>query len=139
MSRQFTVHPAASRQNAANHLTKILLQTLASRITVAMVDAHLMKHRGVDVGHVMAVFDGVETQLIGRAVHDPTLHTTAGHPAGEAVRVMVATRATDVLVTELSARRPTKFRPPDDEGFIKHPPLLEVAQKTAHRLVHFVG
>ena len=49
-----------------------------------------MQHGGVDVGDVVGVLDGVEAQLVGRAVDGPRLDARAGEPDGEAVGVVVA-------------------------------------------------
>ena len=51
----------------------------------ARVEAELVQDRGVDVGDVVAVLDGVEAELVGRAVDDAALDAAAGQPDGEAV------------------------------------------------------
>ena len=56
----------------------------------ARIEAELLQDRGVDVGDVVAIFDGVEADLVGRAVHDAPFDAAAGHPDGEAEDVMVA-------------------------------------------------
>ena len=58
-----------------------------------------MQDRGVDVGHVVAVLDGVKAQVVGRAVDDAPLEPAAGHHDRESKRVVVA------AVGPLGARR----------------------------------
>ncbi len=49
-----------------------------------------MHHRGVDVGDVVAVLDGMKADLVGGAVGDAPFDAAARHPNGKAERVMVA-------------------------------------------------
>src|SRR5436305_119995 len=44
----------------------------------------------MNVGHVMAVLDGVEADFVGGAVDNAALEAAAGHADSEAVDVMVA-------------------------------------------------
>src|SRR4051812_17482966 len=53
------------------------------------VEPELMEDGCVDVGHVVAVLDGMEADLVGRAVDDAPLHAAAGQPGGEALGVVV--------------------------------------------------
>ncbi len=48
-----------------------------------------MQNGRMHVGHVMAVFDRVEADLIGGPVDDAALDPAAGQPDREAVNVMV--------------------------------------------------
>jgi len=95
----------------------------------AGVQAELMQDRGVDVGDVMAVFDGVEAQLVGRAVGDAPLDATAGHPDREAEGMMVA------AVASLRARGAAKLGRPDHDRVVEQTTLLEVGQEPGDRLV----
>ena len=61
----------SSSDDLLNRLAKIDCQPFASGyLEPFMIDAQLVQHRGVDVGDVMPVFDGVEAQVVGRAVGD---------------------------------------------------------------------
>ena len=67
----------------------------------------------MQVGDVVAVLDGVEAELVGRAVDDAALDAAAGQPDGEAVRVMVAavgTLARRACGRTRSPRRPASRR-----------------------------
>ena len=80
-----------SRDDLRDRLAVVDLQPLAAGdLQLARIEAELVQDRGVDVGDVVAVLDGVEADLVGRAVDDAALHPAAGHPDGEAEDVMVA-------------------------------------------------
>src|SRR6185436_1874343 len=51
------------------------------------VEAHQMKHRGVEVRDVVALFDGMESELVGSPVNDAALQAAARHPDGKAIRM----------------------------------------------------
>jgi hypothetical protein len=63
---------------------------LAGDLQAAGVEPQLVQDRGVDVGDVVAVLDGVEAELVGGAVGDAALDPAAGQPDSEAERVVVA-------------------------------------------------
>ena len=46
---------------------------MAGNLEPAWVEAELVQHRGVDVGDVVAILDGVEAELVGCAVDDAPL------------------------------------------------------------------
>ena len=56
----------------------------AGDFQAAVVEAEEIEDGGVDVGDVMAVFDGVETELVGDAVRDSAFDAAAGEPCAEA-------------------------------------------------------
>ena len=87
-----------------------------------------MQDRGVDVGDVMPVLDGVEADLVGGAVDDAPLDAAAGQPGAEALRVVVA-------AVGLGARRPAELGAPDDDRLVEHPAPLEVPQQAGDRQV----
>src|SRR5204863_2299163 len=86
----------------------------------ARVEAQLVQDGRVDVGDVVAVFDGVEAYLIGAAMNYAALDAAAGHPDGEAIGVVVAP------VGALAAGGTSEFGGPDDEGVVEHAAALEV-------------
>ena len=91
-----------------------------------------MQHGGVDVGDVVAVLDGVEAELVGRAVDDAALDAAAGHPDGEAERMVVA-----AVGLFLRPGRAAELGGPDDDRLIEQAALLQVAQQARDRLVDF--
>ena len=55
-----------------------------------VVDAHLVQDRRLQVVDVDGVFHGVHAEFVALAVSEAGLHAAAGHPGGEAARMMVA-------------------------------------------------
>src|SRR5579883_3552319 len=85
------------------------LQPLAAGdLELARIEAELVQDGGVDVGDVVAILDGVEADLVGRALHDTSLDPAAGQPGAETLRVVVA-------AIRLGAGRPAELGAPDDE------------------------
>ena len=102
---------------------------MAGNFEPARVEAELVQHGGVDVGDVVAVFDGVEAELVGRAVGDAPLDAAAGHPDREAERMVVA------AVGSLRAGRAAELGRPDDDRLVEQAALLQIGQQPGDRLV----
>ena len=94
----------------------------------ARVEAELVQDRGVDVGDVVAVLDGVEADLVGRAVDDAALDAAAGHPDREAVDVVVA------AVGALRAGRAAELGGEDHERLVEQAAPLQVLEQAGDRL-----
>ena len=84
----------------------------------------------MDIGDVVAVFDGVETDFVGRAVDDTAFESSASHPDAETVDMMVASIGT------LRAGRAAKFRRENHEGVFEKSAPFEILQQRADGLVH---
>ena len=97
----------------------------------ARVEAELAQHGRVDVGHVVALLDGVEAQLVRRAVGQSSLDAGAGHPAGEAERVMIA-----AAPSALDTRRAAELGPPNYDRLREQPALLQILEQSRERPVH---
>src|SRR5579883_1473872 len=103
------------------------LQPLAAGdLELARIEAELVQDGGVDVGDVVAILDGVEADLVGRALHDTSLDPAAGQPGAETLRVVVA-------AIRLGAGRPAELGAPDDDRLIEQPAPLEVPQQAGDR------
>ena len=92
----------------------------------------------MQVMHVDRLVHGLETELIGRAVHVPALHTTSGHPHRESVMVVIPSFHHAFIRTRLrhlNDRCAAELASPNDQGLIKHPSHFEIAQKGSDRLV----
>ena len=77
--------------NIANRLANVDLEPfLAGNFEPAWIEAKLVQDGRVNIGHVMTVFDGVEAQLIGRAMGDAPLEPAPCHPDREANRIVIA-------------------------------------------------
>src|SRR5207248_7589268 len=69
-----TASPCSLSQDFLDRPAQLDLQPLAAgHLEPVRVEAELVQHGGVDVGHVVAVLDRVKAQLVGRAVDDPAL------------------------------------------------------------------
>ena len=99
-----------------------------------MVVAEEVKHRRVEVVNREGILDDVVAELVGLAVDLTALGAAAGHPHGEAARVVVAAV---VLLGEsaLAVDGATEFAAPDDERIVEHPALLKVLDEGVARLV----
>lgn len=95
----------------------------------------------MEVGDVVALFDGVETELVGCSVGEAGLGAAARDQGGEAVRVMVATGAGDVLVVfaKLGSRGSAKLGAEDNHGVVEEAALLEIGNQGADGLIHLLG
>src|SRR5688572_10961027 len=77
--------PNRSRHDRANRRAMIDRKSLSARQREAMrIEAHEVHDRGVDVGDVMAIFDRVEAELVGRAVDRAAFDAATRHEDREA-------------------------------------------------------
>ena len=114
-------------------MTEITLQALATGYLQLMwIEAEKPHDRGMNVGDVMWMFDGVKAEFVGAAVDGATFGAATGHPDAEAVRMMVAP------IAALRAWGAAKLGREDDESVIKHTTLLEVFEQASNRLVHLL-
>ena len=104
-----------------------LVAALAGEGEALEVEAEQVKDRGVEVGDVAAVGDGVVAEVVGRAVGLAALDAAAGEPDGEAVGVVVA------AVLALGAGRPAELAAPDDQGLLEQAALLQVGEQAGDR------
>ena len=80
-----------SGENLADWFAVVHVEAFAAGdFQAARVEAELMQHRGVDVGDVMAILDGVKAQFVGDTVLHAALDATAGEPGAEALWMMIA-------------------------------------------------
>src|SRR5262245_59391432 len=98
-----------------------------------MIEAEEVEYSGVDVGDIMAMLGGVETELIGRAVDDASFDAAAGERDGEAVRMMVA------AVGSLRSGRAAELCADDDNRLVEEPALFKVREQRPYRLIDFLG
>src|SRR5947208_2466991 len=102
-----------SRQNLGNHFPVVDFQPLAAGdFQLVRIQSELMQHRRVNIGDVVAVFDGMEAEFVGCAVGDAAFDTAAGQERGETLRVMIAAGA-------FGAGGSAKLGSPDDNRVIE--------------------
>ena len=83
----------------------------------------------VQVVDVHLVFRGVVAVVVGGSVAEPALYAAAGHPHGEAFRVVVSP------IAILGSGRAAEFSSPDYKRVVQHAARFQVLQQTGHRLV----
>ena len=66
---------------------------VARHLQTTRIEPKLVQDGRVDVGHIVSIFHRMKAKFVGRAMDDPALHSTAGHPGGEAEGVVVPTVA----------------------------------------------
>src|SRR5438034_1029711 len=96
------------------------------------IQTHEVESRGVDVGDVVAILDGVESYLVRGTVNDTAFDAAACHPGAESLRVVIASRL-------LRARSPAKLRAPDHQRILQQTTLLQVLNQSGDRLVGLRG
>src|SRR5438270_12400495 len=79
------------RDNLLDHFPPVHVDAFsAGDFQFAAVDTQLVQHRRVEVGDVVGIFDGVESDFIRRAVGDAAPDAAAGEERGEAPGMVVA-------------------------------------------------
>ena len=107
------------------HIGEAVVPSLEEVSELLVVDPELEKDRRMEVVHVHRVLRDVVAEVVGAAVGHAGLDAAAGHPEGEATRVVIA--AINVAgQLALAVGSASKFSSPDNEGIIKHASLLEV-------------
>jgi hypothetical protein len=104
---------------------------LETKGELRVVHAEQVEHRRVDVVHVGAVGDGVETELVGFADNGAGFRAAAGEPHREGVDVMIATGGVAVFAHGSAA----EFAAPDDERVFEETAGLEVFDEGGLALV----
>ena len=107
-----------------------------------VVEAEQVQDRGVQVVDVDRVLDGLEAELVGRAVDVAALDAAAGQPHREAVVVVVA--AVDLAgvgarVRQLDRRRAAELAAPDHQRVVEQAALLQVGEQRGDGLVALAG
>jgi hypothetical protein len=95
------------------------------------IESELMENRGVNVRHVVTIFNRMEADLIGHAMHYTSLEASTSHPNREAERMMVT------AVRVFGPWRSAELGGKDNDRFIKQPTLLQIAQQPRDWLVYF--
>ena len=95
-------------------MAKVAIEALAAWYDhAARVEAELVQNGGMHIGDVVAILYGVKAQLIGRAVGDAAFDSSARHPDGKPVGVVVAT------IAALGTGCPPKFAGPNHKRFVQ--------------------
>lgn len=126
--------PDAALQNRMHRLAIVQIKSLSTgNFQAASIEAKLVHHGRVQISHIVPIFDGVETNLIGGSVSNPALDSTASQRHRETIRMMIA------AVRILEARCATELRPDDHQSFLQHSALLQVSQQARDRLIDLLA
>ena len=88
----------------------------------------------IEVVERVNVLHRLLAQVIRLAAAHAGLHSGPGHPAGEAIRVVIA-----ALRALLEKGHPPELRAPNDQRVLEQTPLLQVADQRGGGLVHDWG
>src|SRR5574343_1267137 len=88
----------------------------------------------MQVVNVNRILNDVISEFIGFTVHDTGFHATAGHPDGEAARMVVAAIAFFGQYS-LTIVGTTEFATPDHKRFIEQTALFEISDQCGGSLI----
>jgi len=98
-------------QNLMDHFAVVDGEALAvGELEAVGIESEEVEDGGVDIGDVVGMLDGVETDFIGGAVGGAAADAGAGEPGAEAGRVVIASVA-------FGSWGAAKFCAADDGGF----------------------
>ena len=101
-----------------NHFAMVHFQALAAGVfQLPRIKPKLVKSRGMNIRHVMPIFNGMEAEFIRHAVRKPTFNASAGHPGAKSLRVVVSSGAFGPGGT-------AEFGTKDDERLVQHSALF---------------
>ena len=81
MYRRADATPLADSDNTENRHPVIDVQSFAIReFKTTRIQSQLMQYRGMDIGHIMSIFDRMKTDFIRDSMRDAALDASAGHP-----------------------------------------------------------
>src|SRR6187401_1692889 len=95
-----------------------------------------MQDCGMDVGHVVRMLHGVKSKLVRGAMNTPLFESTAGHPDGKPMRMVVPASSSFIKTGDFKGWRPSKFRGAYDERVVQHAALLQIDNQSREWLIH---
>ena len=123
-------------QDTACHVGKPEIAAAIAVSELLMVDAEQIKYGRVDVMDMHRFFDGLETEIVSRAVDRAALHGAAGEPHGESEWIVVAAPLdTAARAAPFANRRPAELRPANYQRILPHPAALQVFHNGRKALV----
>lgn len=99
-------------------------------------DAEQVEHGGVEIVDGGDFVDGGVAEFVGGAIDEPALDSGAGQPHGHGFIVVIAAEG---AFAALGHGGTAELAGPDDEGFLEHAALLEVADQGGAGAVDFGG
>ena len=128
-SRQYLLDDLAADSGQA--VIEALVEVGQSRV----VQAHQVENRGVEVGDMATVVDGIETELVGRSNGLAALDPRTGQPHCETVGIVIAAG----LVDSFAGRSPAELAAPDDQCLIPQSRSFQVGEQRGDRLIRLAG
>src|SRR5262249_26290551 len=117
-----------------DRLSEINVQALTPRnLEFSWVQSELVKHRSVDVGHIVPVLDSMEADFIGSSMRDAALDAAPRQPYRKTKRMMVA------AVGALRARRPAELGREHHKRVVEQAALLQILEETGDRLIYLLA
>jgi hypothetical protein len=114
-------------------MTKVHFYPFVSRdFQLPRVKSQLLEHSGMNVGHIVAILHGVETDLIGSTVCDASFDSSTSHPDRETVGAMIPASFSTLDPDPWCA---AKLRRPDYNCLLQKATLLQILQKCGNRLI----
>ena len=105
------------------HAGESLIESLVFERELLVIETQQMQHGSVEIVDVAGVFDDVIGEVVGFSVDSAGPGAAAGHPHGEAARVVVAA-VIGFRNSALAVNGAAEFAAPDDEGVSNMPRCL---------------
>ena len=121
------------------HSCQAEVESLKAEGKTGVINSHEFKNGGLKIMNVNGVLDHVKTQLIGLAQSYAWFRSSARHPHGEGLGVMISPIATSQRCAGLDHRGSSKFTAPNDQGVLQHPKSLEILHESGAGLIDGFG
>src|SRR5947209_9193704 len=92
-----------------------------------------MQHGRVEVGDIVGVFNGVESDFVGGAMGDAAFDTAAGEEGTEALGVVIAA---GFLAGAFGSRGAAELGAENDKRFVEESTALEIGDEAGDGLIH---
>lgn len=138
---RFEAERAGLTENLVHDFAEVAIETFATGyFQLASVEAELVEHCRVQVGHVVTVLCRVKTEFVRRSVDDTRLDSAASHYDVEAVQMVVSPGRFGrcAASTDFGTRRSAEFRADDDQRLVEQTSLLQVLDQSGNRLIHLL-
>ena len=103
-----------------------------------VIHAQLVENRGVQVVYADWILHDVISVIVSSTVYLSGPDAAAGHPDGEATRVMIAT-VVGWTEAPLAVHCATKFSAPDHQRFIEEAALFEIKDQGGRSLIRLLA
>src|ERR1051326_8540151 len=112
-----------------DHPGQLLVETAVKVGQLAIIEAHQVQNRRVQVANMVAIDNGFMTEFISFAVGGSALNSSTCHKISETFRVMIAP------VASLANRLSPEFSTPNYQRLLQQSALLQIGEQRGNRLV----